>query len=158
MSLPSIGLGPTDSIYTETTYRSLWPDPVVGAHEVDPDYLGKDALVKLIYGVARHGWLTRVTHAQGSYPSTGKRPSTPRHSLAARMWRGKQRAIAVYVEGSGKTWSWDTLYVWTLGEFPTKLPAIGAFMDAVMGPVHRIDWPTDWTCPYFGPIHGPAKA
>lgn len=79
-----------------------------------------------------HGWNIRTTYAKGHVPHArlGTPSVTPRESLAVRMWRGEQRAVAVYV-GVDKVWSWTTLYLWRLGEFPTKYAAVTPFLDAL---------------------------
>jgi len=134
-----------------------WPDPETTSTQIGPPYLGKSAVSDLVKLCAPHGWTVRVTHARGCYPSIGGRPSEQKDSLAVRLSRGRQRAVAVYVGGSA--WSWDTLYRWTLGEFPDRDATIGAFQDALFGPLCKPAWPgpKDWSCPWFGPVHGPAK-
>lgn len=117
--LPSIGLGPTTSAYTEQDERAAWPDPEVAGREVT-DYHGKRAVAGLVRKAQANGWNVRVTEACGSWPSTGKRPSAPRWSLAVRLWRGNERAVAVYVEAPG-TWKWDTIRYWALGTFPGEV-------------------------------------
>jgi hypothetical protein len=98
-----IGLGPRPAVPPAEPY----PAPVVSSRDgaVGPSKTAVAALVKL---AEAHGWVTEVTYAKGSFPhaSTG-RPGAPKESLAVRMARGTERAVAVYVGGS--TWSWGTL-------------------------------------------------
>lgn len=157
MTTPPIGLGPSTSRYSAVNERPEWPTPeVIG--EPDPHGMGKAAVLDLARLAEAHGWTVRITKARGSWPSTGGRPSQPYWSLAVRMFRINQRAVAVYVE-TGRAWSWKTLYRWNIGEFPTMDAAIGGFTDAVFGPLCKPAWPgpQDWTCPYFGPVHGPER-
>lgn len=79
-----------------------------------------------------HGWSIRTTYAKGHVPHArlGTPSATPRESLAVRMDRGCQRAVAVYV-GADKAWTWATLYIWHTGEFPTKYADVTSFRDAI---------------------------
>jgi hypothetical protein len=128
-----IGLGPSTSVYTLGSELAAWPDPAVASHVVPSTYLAKKAVVDLAKKAVANGWFVKVTHAQGCYPSVGQRPSRQRHSLAVRMWRGEDRAVAIYVEGTSEKagWSWDTLYRWTLGEFPTKYATVTPFLEVI---------------------------
>jgi hypothetical protein len=125
MILPPIGLGPSTSTYTEHEAVEAWPSPEMINTPIGPPYLGKTAVAGLVRDAVTAGWTVHVTHARGCYPSIGQKPSKQKDSLAVRMRRRDQRAVAVYVEAS--TWSWDILYRWVLGEFPAKLPTITAF-------------------------------
>jgi hypothetical protein len=120
VTLPPIGLGPAASQYTNTPTPLPWPKPEIAGHEVAPDYLGKRAVIDLVHLAEAAGWTVRVTHAKGSYPSVGGKPGPARDSLAVRMWRGDQRAVAVYVAGA-KTWDWKICRMWRLKSFPTDL-------------------------------------
>lgn len=143
----------------QTTARAPWPAPEVGSREVAEAH-GK---VSLLEAAEAFGWSYRITYAVGCWPSVGGRPSRQRPSYAYRLWRGDQRAVAVYVAPAsadgGKTWSWDTLLTWDLASFPRGHANLEAFAAAICGPVQAVKWPGkgDWSCPYFGPLHGPEK-
>lgn len=158
MTVPSIGLGPTASEYSEMVTREPWPAPE-HTSSLGAEINAKRAVTDLANLAEAHGWSVRLTYARGCWPSTGGRPSRQRDSYAVRMSRGRRRAVAVYVEGTSltSTWSWDTLLAWDLDSFPFGLGTIGAFQDTVFGAECKPAWPTDWSCPYFGPVHGPAK-
>lgn len=159
MTLPPIGLGPSTSIYTEEAPRDLWPEPEQLAMDIIPG-IAKPAVQDMAWLAERHGWSHRITEAIGCWPSLGQKPSRARFSQALRMWRGDQRAVAVYVEPpTGTSWQWITFYRWSIGEFPNSDANIGQFMNALFGPLCKPIWPgpKDWSCPYFGPVHGPAK-
>lgn len=152
---PSIGLGPTTSIYTEVEVHEAWPAPEMPARKIEePDKAAVRALIDL---ARAHGWTVRTTEAIGSWPSVGQAPSRQRRSLAVSMTRAQRVAVAVYVEGvaEGGAWSWDTLVSVDSGWI--KCPDVSRFQDLVFGPLCKPSWPTDWTCPYFGPVHGPVK-
>lgn len=133
-----------------------WPAPMVDSHPVEPDFMGKRAVVDMVALATAHGWHHEVTHAQGSYPSLGRHPGPPMHSLAVRLWRGAERAVAVYVEAASG-WEWKTLYRWDIGARPHAVLGVEAFLTAISGPLCKPVWPTDWTCPSFGPLHGPKR-
>ncbi len=150
-----IGQGPTSSIYTETAERLEWPDPDMSMRTApEPDKAAVPALVALAEAC---GWKAWVTEAVGAWPTIGGRPSRQRRSLAVRMARNDRVAVAVYVEGltEGVSWSWDTLASINSGWL--KFATIGEFQDHVFGPLCKPSWPTNWACPYFGPVHGPDK-
>lgn len=159
MTMPSIGLGPSTSIYSEILDHKAWPEPEMSSTDIEVPPV--HAVAELAMLAARFGWDFKVTSAVGCWPSVGGRPSRQRASYAVRMWRGRQRAVAVYVEppGLSKTWSWDTLLEWDLDSFPRGLATIGMFQDMVFGLECKPSWPgaKDWSCPYFGPAHGPEK-
>lgn len=155
MTLPSIGLGPTTSPYSEQLERAAWPEPDQPSKDVEA---GKKVSILDVADLC--GWKYRITYAVGCWPSTGGRPGRQRASYAYRFWRGRRRAVAVQVEPSalaGKTWTWDTLLTWDLESFPVGHSTLEAFATAMFGPVHRVEWPKDWSCSYFGPLHGPEK-
>lgn len=153
MILPSIGLGPTTSQYSDQVERSTWPAPDQPSKDVK-----SGRKVSILDVAEAFGWKYRITYAVGCWPSTGRRPSRQRASYAYRFWRGRQRAVAVQVEPvSGKTWTWDTLLTWNLESFPVGHPTLEAFATAMFGPLNKPVWPNDWSCPYFGPFHGPEK-
>lgn len=156
MTYPPIGLGPAWSIYTERPRLDPWPEPASPAVVVDD--FERPAVVALVALANAHGWIVKVTRAEGAWPTVGQKPSRQRVSLAVRMHRDAQYAVAVYVEPitEGGTWAWETM-LFRIGEWIGKSFSIGVFMDEVFGLLCRPSWPTDWTCPYFGPLHGPAK-
>jgi hypothetical protein len=121
-----IGLGPRPPVPSAEPY----PEPVVSSRDgvTGPSKTAVKALVKL---AEAHGWATEVTYAKGSFPhaSTG-RPGAPKESLAVRMARGTQYAVAVYVGGS--TWSWETLVLMSPLDFQ-MFSSLGAFMDYAFG-------------------------
>lgn len=134
-----------------------WPMPEMAATEV-ADLYEKAAVAALVRLAHAHGWTVRVTEAIGSWPSVAQRPSVQRRSLAVRMSRGPCRAVAVYVsDGTGDTWTWQDLYRWCDGTFPDLDASIGQFTDALFGRLCKPVMPTDWSCPYFGPVHGPKR-
>ena len=126
MSYPPIGLGPATSEFTEGVHAPLWPAPEIPGHEVPPDYLGKRAVIDLVSTAEGFGWKVKVTHAKGSLPSVGGMPGPARDSLAVRLWRGDDRAVAVYCAGS-KDWTWKVCRRWRLGNFPTNVQNITTF-------------------------------
>lgn len=126
MTTPPIGLGPSTSEYTETPVVTPWPAPEIASHEVPADYLGKSAVIRMATLAESKGWTVQVTHAKGSFPSVGGRPGPARDSLAVRMWRREDRAVAVYVQCS-KTWDWKLLRRWTLNAFPTSFRLLENF-------------------------------
>jgi hypothetical protein len=74
-----------------------------------------------------HGWACLVTYAKGRFPhGTTGAPGAVKESLAVRMARGSERAVAVYVGGAG-TWSWGTLVRFSPEAF-TRYPLVGAFL------------------------------
>lgn len=89
-----------------------------------------------------HGWAIRLTYAKGSFPNAATgRPGAPKESLAVRMARHGEFAVAVYVGGS--SWSWDTLVRGTTERFE-RYATLGAFMDRVFGAGQTMaSWP--WT-------------
>jgi hypothetical protein len=117
-----IGLGPRPPAEP----RELYPAPEVTSRDgvAGPE---KRAVRDMVRAVGATGWAAKVTYAKGHVPhaTTGRPGAEPRESLAVRMWRGDQRAVAVYVD-HGAGWSWDTL--WILGEHPRKYPAVTAFL------------------------------
>jgi hypothetical protein len=107
-----------------------YPEPTIGAHEVDAGYLGKRSVMAMVALAGMCGWTYRVTHARGSFPhATTGTASKAKDSLAVRMHRGPERAVAVYVNTSADTWSWETLSRWEIGsgEFPDRLGNVTAF-------------------------------
>lgn len=159
MILPSIGLGPTMSEFSEAAMPLQWPVPERPAMALNGPVPAP--VLGLAHLALAFCWQHRITYARGCWPSVGGRPSRQRDSYAVRMWRGRQRAVAVYVEGPSERapWAWDTLLEWDLDRFPHGLADITAFQDAVFGPLCKPSWPgpKDWSCPYFGPVHGPDK-
>ena len=102
-----IGLGPRPAV----AEREPYPAPVVSSRDgvTGPDKRAVADLVRLAEGF---GWTVRVTYARGCFPhaATG-RPTAEKDSLAVRMVRYPESAVAVYVGGS--VWKWDTLVCWS---------------------------------------------
>lgn len=127
-----------------TRPRNAGPEPFPAPLVVSRLATDLPMAVKSLQGLAdAFGWRILPTEAQGWYPhaTTGRPGSRPKRSLAVRMRRGDQGAVAVYVEGS--TWSWEYLYAWS----PTnwiKLKTFGAFMDMVIGPMAALPSWADW--------------
>lgn len=138
--------------------REPWPDPELVNREVAAD--GKTAVRDLVVLAQAHGWTAVVTQARGAWPGVAGRPTIQRESLAVRLNRGDERAVAVYVEAAtGRTWAWDALWAWRAGQFPQDHDAaISLFLDRLFGLLCKSAMPTDWSCPYFGPMHGPKRA
>jgi hypothetical protein len=97
------------------------------------------------------GWETTVTYARGwwQHATTGKPGAEPKDSLAVRMDRAGQRAIAVYVGGS--TWTWGTLWLMGGGTI-RRYATLSAFLDAVFGANCK---PYPWHAPWIYPRVGP---
>jgi hypothetical protein len=135
-----IGLGPPPPALE----REPYPEPAVSSRAAvtGPDKRAVGDMTRL---ADQHGWSVLVTYARGCFPhaATG-RPGPEKDSLAVRMERGRECAVAVYVGGS--TWSWDTLSILRHGRIE-RYPAVGAFLDALFGPLHEVElWP--WAkCP-----------
>jgi hypothetical protein len=136
-----------------------WPSPESISEFVQT--CPKAPVTDLITLAQRSGWKVTVTYARGCWPSVGGRPSRQRDSYGVRMWRGAHRAVAIYVEGVATegAWGWETLLSWTLDTFPHGHANSTVFQDAVFGQTVKPAWPgpKDWSCPYFGPAHGPVK-
>lgn len=138
-----IGLGPRPPVPEPEPY----PEPVVSSRDGVPGPK-KTAVAALVRLAEAHGWSVQVTYAKGCFPhgATG-RPGAPKESLAVRMERGQERAVAVYVGGS--TWSWDTLVVLGRADF-WRYPGLGMFMDMTFGLEHAVPLPPWTRCPVVG--------
>jgi hypothetical protein len=145
-----IGLGPA----VVPAGLDPYPAPLVTSEDGAPGPV-KTAVTSLVREVTAVGWTAVVTYAKGWMPhATHGRPGAqPVESLAVRMHRGDRRAVAIYVSGS--SWSWDSLWVWALGEFPDKPGTISAFRDAVLGSVNDRPSLKDLG---WGPVQGPRRA
>lgn len=77
------------------------------------------------------GWTVLETYAKGWVPhsKTGRPGAQPKESVALRMSRGHERAVAVYAGAS--SWAWDTMLTWSDGTFPQKHKTLGAFKEAL---------------------------
>lgn len=132
-----IGLGPRPPVPPAEPY----PAPVISSRD-GVEGPAKTAVQDLMRLAEAHGWAIRLTYAKGHFPNgaTG-RPGVAKESLAVRMSRFGEQAIAIYVGGS--TWSWDTL-VRSTSEAFHRYAGLGLFMDAVFGAVQTVaPWP--WT-------------
>lgn len=141
-----IGLGPRPP----EPEREPYPAPLVTSEDgvTGPT---KAAVTDMVALVQRFGWSAKVTYAEGWIPhaSRGTPGARAQESLAVRMWRSGQRAVAVYVD-HGKTWSWDTLLYWRSGTWPVGMPGVGVFLDEITGSVLTVA-----NYPWVGkPVHG----
>lgn len=141
-----IGLGPRPPAEP----REPYPAPVISSRD-GVQGPAKTAVRDLVRLAEAHGWKVEVTYAKGSFPNAATgRPGAPKDSLAVRMARPLEQAIAVYVGGS--TWSWGTLVRSSPAAF-RRHGTIGEFMDGVFGPVQA---PAIW--PWAGkPVVGTYK-
>lgn len=142
-----IGLGPIVAV------AELEPYPVPEVTSRDGvDGPAKRAVDDLTRLAAVFGWQARITYARGCFPHAAHgTPGGVKDSLAVRLWRGQERAVAVYV-GSEKAWAWDTLAYWRLGSqgWPQRAADLSSFVDMACGVVHR-------PVKAAGPILGPAR-
>lgn len=139
-----IGLGPAPVLVQADAY----PAPLVTSRDAVAGPT-KTAVRDMQRLAAMAGWSSKVTYAKGWVPhaALGTPGARPCESLAVRMWRGPQRAVAVYVE-TGTAWSWKTLYRWSVGEYPQAHQRVGQFMDALFGTVHgTAPWRAPWIYP-----------
>lgn len=148
----SPGLGPGRP---EPPPAEVYSAPVVSSRDGVPGP-EKRAVPALTALAARFGWVAAVTYAKGYVPhaTTGQPGAAPRESLAVRLSRGRERAIAVYVD-HGAAWSWDTL--WLAGERLSRFGQVGAFVNAVFGvmnviaPLPPLHTTAPWRPPYIYP-------
>lgn len=135
-----IGLGPRP----EPPAPEPYPAPVISSRD-GVEGPAKSAVTGLVRLAWAHGWVTLKQYAEGylQHATTGRPSAKPRASILVRLQRGREYATARYVD-RGSAWAWDTL--WIAGEHPRKFDQIGAWTDAVFGPVHVI-------AP-FPPMHG----
>jgi hypothetical protein len=112
--------------------RASWPEPAIPMRILEPWEIHdlKAAPRALITEARQYGWSVQVTESVGSWPSVGQKPSAQKASIAVRLWRANQRAVAVYVEG--KPWKWDTMRYWRLGAFPEPFETITQLKAAIM--------------------------
>lgn len=123
-----IGLGPRP----ETEEFEPYPDPLVTSAEGVPGPV-KQAVDTMARMARAQGWTVVVTYAYGYTPhgATGRPAAKPTESLAVRMARKRDRAVAVYRAGS--SWTWDTLYIWNADDrtkVPTKYDSVSDFQVA----------------------------
>lgn len=127
-----IGLGPRPPAAPVTPY----PAPLVRSTDGVPGPV-KTAVTGLVKLAEAAGWTVRVTYAKGWMPNTktGRPGKAPKETLAVRMERGTERAVAVYAGAS--TWAWDTMMRWTIrtadqdGVPPRKYGTLGPFKEAI---------------------------
>lgn len=110
--------------------KPAFPEPLVDSTE-GASIPVKAAAVALRKHAEATGWSVLETYAKGWVPhsKTGRPGAQPKESVALRMSRGDQRAVAVYV-GAG-SWSWDTMLTWRDGTFPQKHKTLGALKEAM---------------------------
>ena len=109
LTRPRPALRELDYSHEPEKAKEPYPAPVITSrdgHEV-PD---KQAVRDLTTLAESRGWSVVLTYAKG-YPPHASRgtPLKLAGSIAVRMRRGSEQALAVYNEGS--TWTWDTLYM-----------------------------------------------
>lgn len=117
--------------WPEDKTEATFPAPLVTSSD-QAEGPAKRAVTTLVKEMESAGWSVKVTYAKGWTPnaSTGRPSAQPKESLAVRASRAGQRAVAAYFSGS--SWSWETLYVWTDGQFPDKHANITTFRKAVL--------------------------
>lgn len=89
-----------------------WPAPEVACRLAEPGEIPRGAAAVLAVAEAA-GWTVEPTYARGT--SVAGPNSKPRHgrvvdSIALRMRRGLDRAVAVWVDGR-----FDLAYAWSVG-------------------------------------------
>lgn len=110
-----------------------YPAPAVSSRDgvipIDPP----TAFIALQVVAEAAGWDTLVQYARGHYPHarTARPGAAARESLALRLRRADESAVAAYVAGS-KTWSWDYLYTWSPRQPWTKYATVTAFRVAIL--------------------------
>jgi hypothetical protein len=109
-----------------------FPEPVVSSQDEHALSPWPRPVLDLRARLEAHGWTCLVQYAEGWMPhATHGRPGAhPRGSVALRMRRGEQGAVAVY-RAQSKGWAWDLLYVWGPARPWTKLTTLAAFEEAV---------------------------
>lgn len=133
-----IGLGPRPAV----AEREPYPAPVVSSRDgvAGPD---KKAVRDLARLAQAYCWTVEITYAEGCFPNAvNGSPGAVKPSLAVRMERGREFAVAVYVGGS--VWSWDTLRILRGGRIERR-QQIGEFLDALFGAVQT---QASWHPPY----------
>jgi hypothetical protein len=107
-----------------------YPDPIVSSRDAVVPYVIAPVASLRRYAEDR-GWLVLLQYAHGYVPLGREAKPSPqsRESFALRMRRGRQYAVALYMAGASRTspWSWDMLYVWQAGQFPTQAESLAAF-------------------------------
>lgn len=147
----------------ETVKKKPAPKRVVChlAPEVTARLASRDEIPKVAQTLATlatsHGWEATVTYARGTLPTTQPRLV---HSVAVRMRRGHQKAVAVWnapADGRKVTWKfelgarlgrWKCLFTSTHGVIPIKLGSaeLKAYLTSE-APVHPQDLPVDIWAP-----------
>lgn len=141
-----IGLGPAPSLAEPA---DPYPTPLVSSRD-SQDGPVKRAVADMVKLAQACRWTVSTTYARGWVPHAklGTPSTEPRDSVAVRMFRGDQRAVAVYVD-HGSSWGWDTLYRWRVGVFPHKDVAVTPFLDALFGtPQGTTAWHAPWIRPW----------
>lgn len=121
-----IGLGPRLPDYV----REPFPAPEVTSKD-DVEGPRKTAVEGLRTYAQGLGWTVLITYARGYVPhTTTGRPGALKESLAVRMRRGHECAVAVYIGST--TWAWDSL--WTFQDDHSHFlrhETLGAFKEAI---------------------------
>lgn len=103
-ALPSVSMA-----RLEPAPERPYPAPEVTSRDGAP-VPEKQAVADLAQHAVFKGWAVVTTFARGCPPHAKLgTPLAVRDSIAVRLSRGKEWAVAVYSGGS--TWAWDTLYV-----------------------------------------------
>lgn len=122
-----IGLGPAVSLVELEPY----PGPEVSSRDgvVGPDKTATAGLKRKAEGF---GWSVEVTYARGCFPhATHGTPGAVKDSLALRMTRGTDRAVAVY-SWAGTAWTWTTLAIQRPGAWPRRFETVGVFQESLL--------------------------
>ena len=83
-----------------------WPTPEVPARVASDAEVPAGAR-RVAMGAIAAGWVVAATYARGTYPYPKLGPRVV-DSLALRMWRGRQRAVAVWQDAK-----FDLAYTWS---------------------------------------------
>lgn len=132
MRATSLNAFPLKLDWEMTQPRNAGPEPFPAPLVVSSPPLDVPTAVKSLQGLAETlGWATELTYAHGWYPhaTTGRPGAQPKESIAVRLRRGTEGAVAVYVSGSA--WSWEYLYYWSPVQSWTKLRTLGEFLGAI---------------------------
>jgi hypothetical protein len=156
-----IGLGPAAPARPVAPY----PAPLVRSEDGVPAP-GKTPVVALAQLAESMGWSVWITYAHGWMPNTktGRPGKAPKETIAVRMRRGAERAVAVYA-GTPTSWAWDTMLAWEVGGSKTwKLTSFTAFQDRTFGAVYVVA-PLPWakckiqgTARWYAPWRYPGRA
>lgn len=109
LTRPRPALPPVSMARLEPEPERPYPAPEVTSRDGAP-VPEKQAVSDLTQHAVLKGWTVVTTFARGCPPhATLGTPLAVRDSIAVRMFRETEQAVAVY--NGGSTWAWDTLYV-----------------------------------------------